>query len=518
MAGDAAPPSEREQRLTLLAMCFALFMIMLDNTIVNVALPTIQRDLGATPEGLEWVISGYVVSFASLIILGGKLGDRYGRRRIFLVGLGVFSLASAACALSATQEQLVGFRVLQGVGAAMLNPLSLSILVATFPPRKLPAAIGVWAGISGLGLAVGPLLGGLLTEHFSWSAVFWVNVPIGAVAAWVALRVVRESSDPTSSSLDVPGALLITGALFSLVWALIETNTHAFGSAYTLSFLTLGIVMLGGFIARESTAADPMIPLGFFARRRFSAPIAVMLLTGFVLFGTVYYMTLYFQNVKGLGALDAGLRTLPLTLMILVVAPTVGRINQRVGPRWVVTLGMTLVAGGMLGLTQLDVGSGYGAVWPFFVLVGTGIAMIMPTLSAAAMGAVEAAKSGVASGVLNTARQIGGALGIAVLGAVAAPRITDSWLGAAAQLPAPVAARADGLTELVVGGQGRVVGRIGGMGAQDAALEAFMSGMHAALYTTFGLTVAAAVLAVTGLSGGRSAEAVPSGHAVAAGG
>jgi MFS family permease len=221
-----ARPDARHERLTLFAMCFGLFMIMLDNTIVNVALPSIQRDLRASPETLAWTVNAYVVPFAALILLGGKLGDRFGRRRMFVAGLVVFVMASAGCALASTAGTLVAARAVQGVGAALMNPLSLSILVATFPRERLPAAIGVWAGISGLGLAVGPLVGGVLVEHVDWSAVFWINVPIGALAVVVTLLAVRESRDPTLRSLDLPGAGLVTGALFCIVWGLIKSDTH----------------------------------------------------------------------------------------------------------------------------------------------------------------------------------------------------------------------------------------------------------------------------------------------------
>src|SRR5207249_4953519 len=223
---------------TLFAMCFALFMIMLDNTVVNVALPTIQRSLHITnPENLEWTVNGYVLTFAALILLGGKLGDRFGRKRIFLVGLAIFTLASAACALATTDSQLIAARSLQGVGGALLNPLSLSILVSAFPRKQLPTAIGIWAGISGLGLAIGPLLGGFLVEHFSWSAVFWVNVPVGVVAGGRTLSAVVESRDSTTHSLDIMGTVLITAGLGALTWGLIKTASHAWLSPYTLGFL-----------------------------------------------------------------------------------------------------------------------------------------------------------------------------------------------------------------------------------------------------------------------------------------
>src|SRR5881227_836422 len=233
-------------------MCFALFMIMLDNTVVNVALPKIQQDLHITsPGNLEWTINAYILSFAALILLGGKLGDRFGRKRIFILGLAIFSLSSAACALSTTDTQLIAARAVQGVGGALLNPLSLSILVAAFPRKQLPQAIGIWAGISGLGLAIGPLLGGFLVEHFSWSAVFWVNVPIGVLAMGVTAWAVVESRDPSARSLDIVGTVLISASLFSLTWGLIKTANHAWLGTYTLAFIGAAIVLGALFVLWE---------------------------------------------------------------------------------------------------------------------------------------------------------------------------------------------------------------------------------------------------------------------------
>ena len=328
--------------LTLAAMCFGLFLIMLDNTIVNVALPSIQRDLDASPSTLEWTINAYVLAFAVLIMLGGKLGDRFGRKRLFLVGLAIFTAMSAACALAPTAEWLVAFRAGQGVGGALMNPLTLSIIVAAFPRKELGTAIGVWAGISALALAIGPVLGGVLVEHVSWSAVFWINVPVGIVGALVTIWAVAESRDPTSLTLDLPGLGLITAGLFLLVWGLIETTSHAWASAYTIGFLAAAVVTLVAFVAWEARTATPMVPLEFFRRAAFSAPVVLVVFVGLALFGVVYFITLYFQNVKGWSPEKAGLAALPLTGMVMLIGPLAGKLQSRFSPRQLMTTGMLM--------------------------------------------------------------------------------------------------------------------------------------------------------------------------------
>jgi EmrB/QacA subfamily drug resistance transporter len=499
----------RQERLTLFAMCFGLFMIMLDNTIVNVALPSIQRELRVTPETLAWTVNAYIVPFAALILLGGKLGDRFGRRRMFVCGIGVFTLASAACALSSTAGALVAARAVQGTGAALMNPLSLSILVATFPQKRLSAAIGVWAGISGLGLAIGPLLGGLLVENADWSAVFWINVPIGAIAMAVTLLAVQESRDVTGRSLDLGGTTLVTAALFCIVWGLIKSDTHGFGSAYVVGFLAAGTALLALFVLWERRARDPMLPLALFAHRQFTVSDAVTLLIGFAMFGAIFYGALFLQNIQGYTALQAGVRTLPWTLMILAVAPAAGRLNAKIGARLPASAGMLLVAVGLSGLARVDATAGYSSIWPWFVLCGIGTALAMPTLSAAAMGAIPATKAGVGSGVLNTARQVGGALGIAVLSAVATGRISAHWNEYLATLPAPLRAQAGPLASLADGGQVAAIGRLAGPGARQAASSAFMSGFHAAMWTAAALCLLASAVALLGLERAEPAPHPP---------
>jgi EmrB/QacA subfamily drug resistance transporter len=488
-------------------MCLGLFMIMLDNTVVNVALPTIQRDLNASPSALEWTINSYVLTFATLILLGGKLGDRFGRRRVFLVGLAVFTIMSAACALSTTDQMLITFRALQGTGAALMSPLSLSIIVAAFPKRQVSTAIGVWAGISGLGLAIGPLVGGVLVERISWSAVFWINVPIGVVAALAALAYVAESRDPGTHHLDVVGAGLVTAGLFALVFGLIETNSHSWTSLFTLSWLAAAVVLLAVFVAWEARAREPMLPLRFFRSRRFSVASVAVAFVGLGLFGVIYFLTLYFQNVKGYSALEAGLATLPLTGMVMLVAPMSGKLQQRFGNRALMSVGLLLGAGGLVGLSQLTVGTAYMQIWPFYIMMGGGIALALPSTSAMAMGAVETERAGIASGVINASRQVGAAMGVAILGAVGATLAGNAWADSSARLTGAAAARADALTPTVIGGQGAVVGQAAGPAAEQAALEAFVSGVRGAMWVAAGLLLAAALVGFFGLRGQREEPA-----------
>jgi EmrB/QacA subfamily drug resistance transporter len=497
---------------TLAAMCFALFMIMLDNTVVNVALPSIQRSLKTTPENLEWTINAYFLSFAALILLGGKLGDRFGRKKIFLCGLAIFTLSSAACALSTSDTGLISARAVQGVGAALMNPLSLSIIVAAFPRHQVPTAIGIWAGISGLGLAIGPLLGGFLVEHVDWAAVFWINVPIGVLAAIATLWFVQESKDPKARGFDIFGTVLVTGGLFSLVWALIRTNAHSWGSPQTLGFLIAAAVLLVGFIVWEDRQAEPMIPLTFFRRRSFDVAVASIALVGFSMFGIIYFITLYMQNVRGYSALESGVRTLPMTLMVMLIAPIAGRLSARIGPRPLMVGGMFVMSLGLASLTRLSIDSSYWTViFPSFVFVGAGVSMTMPTTTGVAMGSVDPTRAGIASGVVNSSRQVGGALGVAVLGSIAATVASSHW---ADNAPAAIHATSGRFQSLVVGGQVAPIARLAGSDAGLAASHAFINGVTTAMTIGSLLALCGAGIAFFGLRGFSPVPA-PQGQPVA---
>jgi len=307
-------------------------MILLDNTIVNVALPSIQRELGVTPGNLEWVVNAYVLALAALILVGGTLGDRYGRRRVFVIGIAVFTAGSAACALATDDPQLIGFRAVQGTGAALMAPLALSIIVDAYPDaEQRTGAIGIWAAAAGLGFGAGPIVGGILLALFDWSAIFWVNVPVGLVTAALTLAAVRESRNPDARRLDPLGAALAAAAMFLLTYALIETNEHPWGSAYTLGLLAAAAALLAAFVAWEGRTSHPMVELALFRSRTFVAGSVVYGLAYLGLAGMFFFVTLYLQNVRGWSPLATGLSWLWLNVPFLVVSPFAGRIGGLAG-------------------------------------------------------------------------------------------------------------------------------------------------------------------------------------------
>lgn len=486
-------------------MCGGLFLINLDITIVNTALPVIQRELDASPSTLEWTVNAYALALAVLLLLGGSLGDRYGRRRVFLVGMALFTAFSAACALAPDAGWLVALRAGQGAGAALIAALTLSIIVATFDPRELPKAIGVYAGVSALALAIGPMVGGALTEYVGWAAIFWVNVPVGIAGIALTLRVVAESRNPHAMELDPVGATAATGGLFLVVWALIGTTHHAWTSPRTLLPFAGGLALLAGFAAWELRHRAPMVPMVFFARARFTVPVIAQSFLYLGIFGVIYFMTLYFQNVRGWSPVVAGVAALPMTVMIVLLGPVSGPLQQRLGARALTAAGLAAAAAGLLGLTRLGTDTPYAAIAPLYVLLGAGLAVCLPASSSLAMASVDRTRSGVASGVLNASRQVGAALGLAILGAVGSALASREWEHTLAPLPEARRAQGEQLTEAVIGGQATMIGRLAGPEARHAAADAFVRGLHGALWVAGLVTLAAALLAWFGLRPGPPA-------------
>jgi EmrB/QacA subfamily drug resistance transporter len=418
----------------LASVSFALFMIMLDNTVVNVALPTIQKDLGIGVSELEWVVTGYALSFAVLMLTGGKLADMFGRRRVFLIGLAIFTLASLLCGLAGNAELLIAARVLQGVGAACMMPATLSIITATFPPRERGAALGIWAGVSAMALAIGPLVGGLITEHIGWNWIFFINVPVG-IAGLVAARVIIPESRDTSKEqrLDVPGLLTSGVALFALVYALIEANSDGWTSPLILGLFAVALIAGTAFVMLELHQRVPMFDMSLFRNSTFSGANTVALLVSLAMFGVFFFISLFMQNVLGYSAVRAGAAFLPMTILIILVAPMAGKASDRLGSRWLMTGGMTLVACSLLIFAQLQPDSSYVSLLPGMVLGGFGMAVTMTPMTAAALSSVPVDKAGVGSGMLNTFRQVGGSLGIAVMGAILASGSNAALAGGATQ-------------------------------------------------------------------------------------
>jgi EmrB/QacA subfamily drug resistance transporter len=416
---------ENRRWWTLVAVSFGLFMIMLDNTVVNVALPSIRRDLGIGISELEWVVNAYALTFGVLLLSGGKLADLLGRRAIFIAGLLIFTGASLWCGLAGDATSLIAARTVQGVGAALMNPATLSIITATFPPRQRGTAIGIWAGVSALALAFGPIVGGVLTQKVDWSWIFFVNIPVGIVGVIAAWIFIDESKDTSREQrLDLPGLVSSAVGLFALTYGLIETNTHAWGSTRVLALFAVAALALATFVLLELRQRLPMLDLKLFRNPTFSGANTTMLLVGLAMFGIFFYNSLFLQNVLGYGAIATGATFLPMTVLIILVAPAAGKVTDTIGPRWLMGAGMALLASSLLLFGTLDANSTFWNILPGLLVGGFGMAITMAPTTAAAMGAVPVDKAGVGSAVINSMRQVGGSLGVAIMGAIVATSVS----------------------------------------------------------------------------------------------
>ena len=459
---------ETRKWFTLAAVAFGLFMIMLDNTVVNVALPSIQRDLGVGLSELEWIVTGYALTFAALMLIGGKVADAYGRRLIFVIGIAVFSLASLWCGLAGSGSMLITARIVQGAGAALMNPATLSIIAATFPPRQRGTAIGIWAGVSALALAIGPLAGGLITEHLSWNWIFFINVPVGALGILASFVFIDESRDETHERLDIPGLATSAVGLFALTYGLIEANSYGWGSTRIVASFAVAVVALAAFVLLEAKQRAPMLPLELFKNRTYTGANTVILLVALAMFGVFFFVSLYMQQVLGYSAVQAGAAFLPMTVLIVIVAPLAGRMTDRVGSRAFMTVGMGLLAVQLLYFSRLGSDATYWELLPAMLIGGVGMASTMTPSAAAATRSVPVDKAGVGAGVLNAFRQVGGSIGVALMGAIMASQFGGHQPQPGAQLSAA---------------------------AQEAFKATFMSGFQDALMVGALIAAAGAIVA-----------------------
>ncbi len=514
---------------TLGAMCFALFMLMLDNTVVNVALPSIQRDLDASIAGLEWTVNAYTLSIAVLLVTGGRLGDIFGRRRMFLAGIVIFALSSATAGLAPDATALVISRVVQGAGAALMMPGTLSIIADAFPPHERGKAMGTWAGVSALALAVGPVVGGFLTEHVSWRAIFYLNVPIAVLAVLATVFAVRESRDTSvGKDVDYPGVAVLTVGLTALVLALVEGNAWGWDSARILALLGLAALALPLFVWVERRVKAPMVQFDLLADRNFLGAVVVALVVSFAMLGVFFFLALYMQDILGYSPLEAGIRFLPSTVMIVGLAPVAGRLADRFGSRWLIVGGLLIVAASLFAFSGIAVDSTYPDLLPGFMLLGIGIALTMSPMTSAAMNAVPVQKAGIASGVLSMFRMVGGSLGIAVTGAIfqglVSSKLSDLLAGSGV---GPI--QQEAVSEQLGSG---VVPQIAGLSAAQtsevasAGNEAFVYALGNAMTVSALIALAGALVAALAIRSNRRGEELsleaaeasvsPGGSAVAA--
>lgn len=499
-----APEHDRiraNPRWSLLAVSLGVVMVGLDASVVAIANPRIAIDLRASLSDLQWITDAYMLALASLLIFGGKLGDRFGRRRAFFIGVVGFAATSVGIGLIGNVGGVIALRALQGVFGALLMPSTLAIVRAAFPPEKLNAAVGIWGAASGVSIAAGPIVGGLLVEHVSWESVFYINAPIAALALVVGARAITESRSVGEHRLDIPGITTLSGGLFLVVFGLVKAQNWGWLAGRTAGVLLGGLAVLAVFVLIEMRAAEPLLPMRLFANRSLSIGTAVVVIDFFALFGAVFFLSLHLQNVQGCSPVQTGVRTLPLSLTLMVTAPLSGVLTERFGPRPAMVAGLAAVAGGLFSLTALRTDSGYPALLPAFILLGAGIGLVLTASSDAIIGNASVDDAGLAGGLQSTAVQLGGVLGTTVLGSVLSSRVgsvlVDQLTGAGT--PAPVAARLSVAKELVAQG---VAPAVPGMPARLAQAVtqgshgAFMVGLHASMIVAAAAAAAGAVLAL----------------------
>jgi EmrB/QacA subfamily drug resistance transporter len=467
--------------IVLGVMCLSLLLIVMDNTIVNVALPTLQRDLDASTTQLQWVVDAYILVFAGLLLTMGSLGDRFGRRGALAIGLAVMGTASILSSFANSADQLIATRALMGVGGAMIMPATLSIITNVFTDRRERAqAIAIWSATAGAAVAIGPVTGGWLLEHFWWGSVFLVNVPVVVVALVLGQLFVPTSRDPAAPPIDVPGALLSIAGLVVLVWAIIE-GPGGWTDPEILGAFALAAVLLGTFILWERWTRFPMLDVSFFRNPRFSAASGAIMLTFFAMFGSLFLLTQFLQSILGYTPLEAGIRLLPMAGVMIVLSPLSAKVVERIGSKIVVASGLSIAAIGLIIASRLTPGASYPEVLASLVVLAAGMALVMPPATESIMGSLPLAKAGVGSAVNDTTRQVGGALGVAVLGSVMSstygPRVSDAISGL------PLSSEQATAIHDQIGAAIQAAGEIGGAPGRalaDVASRGFADGMSTA--------------------------------------
>ena len=490
------PGGHPRRRQILLVLCLSLLVVVIDNTILNTALPTLARVLHAGTSSLQWITDAYTLCFAALLIPAGALGDRYGRRLSLLGGLTVFALGSAAAAFASGTGTLIAARVVMGLGAAFVMPATLSILNAVFPPRERPQAIAAWSAVAGVGIVIGPTLGGLLLTHFWWGSVFLINIPLVALALAGVLLTVPETAEPGGHRLDFPGTLLVAGALFALVDAIIEAPGRGWFSASTLAETAAGLAALGVFAWWELRTEHPLIDLRIFASRAFSTAAASVTVIFFALFGSLFVLTQYLQLVHGYSPLSAGLRALPFAFAMAAMSPLSPLLAKRFGTRVVIPVGMAFMGGGLLDLSTVGVHTAYPPVALAVAIMGAGMGLVMAPASTTIMTTVPAHQAGAGSAINDTIREVGGALGVAVVGSLSAAVYRSRLGGVLATAHAPghlvhIATSSVAAAD-IAGGQ---LGGATGSEVVTAAHTAFVTAMAMGLRVAAGVALVSAAAA-----------------------
>jgi EmrB/QacA subfamily drug resistance transporter len=492
------PPAASATRgwIAVTVLSTSLLMIGLDNTILNVTLPTLQRELSATSAQLQWIVDAYLLAFAGLLLAAGNLGDRWGRRRILQAGIVVFGAGSALAALSTTAETLIASRAAMGVGGALIMPSTLSIITSIFSGTSRAKAIAVWTAVAGMGIALGPVAGGWLLERFWWGSIFLVNVPIATLALAAGAVLVPESRDPAAGRPDPIGVLLSIGGLLALMYGVIEAPTKGWTGAVTLTAFGIAAAVLAVFVVWELRTSSPMLQLRLFRNRRFSAASAAIALAFFALFGALFFLTQYLQLVLGYTAFQAGARTVPVAAGLIVGAALSAPCTARLGTKVTVAAGMLLAAAGLAVLTTATTTSGYRPVLAALLLAGLGIGVAMAPATDSVMGALPLAKASVGSAMNDTARLVGGAFGVAVLGTTISQVYRDHIASTTATLPSPAAAPAGDSLQAAL----HVAQQLSGPAGQalaSAAREAFTTAMNSAALVGAAVALAAAIVAIT---------------------